>query len=219
VTERAPLSRKLSAIAESATLKVDAKAKALIEARQYVLDSDWGDVQPDADAENRSRSAIVAPDPSAGRTMAFSALPWNSGRTTRLRSSGRNRRCPATTSPQSSETRTSCLEKRSVSSPPTWRPRPSPAAVSRRRAASAGREIPELPPPRRFLHPQQLPGLLHGHPPSLCCRPAELTPLPVAPRQIPYHAGFNYFELETRGSEPTKTMRDGQHTFDLNTIE
>src|SRR5690606_9703491 len=29
VTERAPLSRKLSAIAESATLKVDAKAKAL----------------------------------------------------------------------------------------------------------------------------------------------------------------------------------------------
>ena len=29
MTERAPLSRKLSAIAESATLKVDAKAKAL----------------------------------------------------------------------------------------------------------------------------------------------------------------------------------------------
>ncbi|HEX7382701.1 MAG TPA: type VI secretion system baseplate subunit TssK [Burkholderiaceae bacterium] len=28
-----------------------------------------------------------------------------------------------------------------------------------------------------------------------------LKPLPVAPRQIPYHAGFNYFELETRGSE------------------
>jgi type VI secretion system protein ImpJ len=26
-------------------------------------------------------------------------------------------------------------------------------------------------------------------------------PLPVAPRQIPYHAGFSYFELETRGSE------------------
>lgn len=25
-----------------------------------------------------------------------------------------------------------------------------------------------------------------------------LRPLPVAPRQIPYHAGFNYFELETR---------------------
>jgi type VI secretion system protein ImpJ len=26
-------------------------------------------------------------------------------------------------------------------------------------------------------------------------------PLPVAPRQIPYHAGFSYFELETRGNE------------------
>lgn len=26
-------------------------------------------------------------------------------------------------------------------------------------------------------------------------------PLPVAPRQIPYHAGFTYFELETRGNE------------------
>jgi type VI secretion system protein ImpJ len=25
--------------------------------------------------------------------------------------------------------------------------------------------------------------------------------MPVAPRQIPYHAGFSYFELETRGSE------------------
>jgi hypothetical protein len=29
-----------------------AKAKRLIEARQYVLRSKWGDVQPDADAEN-----------------------------------------------------------------------------------------------------------------------------------------------------------------------
>ena len=29
-----------------------AKARSLIEAKQYVLDSDWGDVQPDADAEN-----------------------------------------------------------------------------------------------------------------------------------------------------------------------
>ena len=27
-------------------------ARALIEARQYVLDSDWGDVQPDAAAQN-----------------------------------------------------------------------------------------------------------------------------------------------------------------------
>ena len=30
-----------------------ARATELIKARQYVLDSDWGDVQPDADAENR----------------------------------------------------------------------------------------------------------------------------------------------------------------------
>lgn len=30
-----------------------ARAKERIDARQYVLDSDWGDVQPDADAENR----------------------------------------------------------------------------------------------------------------------------------------------------------------------
>ncbi len=29
-----------------------AHAKKLIDARQYVLDSDWGDVQPDADATN-----------------------------------------------------------------------------------------------------------------------------------------------------------------------
>ena len=29
-----------------------AKARSLIAANQYVLDSEWGDVQPDADAEN-----------------------------------------------------------------------------------------------------------------------------------------------------------------------
>jgi hypothetical protein len=29
-----------------------AKAKQLIESRQYVIDSEWGDAQPDADAEN-----------------------------------------------------------------------------------------------------------------------------------------------------------------------
>ncbi len=28
------------------------RARALIDARQYVLDSNWGEVQPDADAEN-----------------------------------------------------------------------------------------------------------------------------------------------------------------------
>jgi type VI secretion system protein ImpJ len=26
-------------------------------------------------------------------------------------------------------------------------------------------------------------------------------PLPVAPRQIPFHAGFSYFELDTQGSD------------------
>jgi hypothetical protein len=30
-----------------------ARARALIASRQYVLDSDWGDVQPDAQVENR----------------------------------------------------------------------------------------------------------------------------------------------------------------------
>ncbi|MFG6413059.1 type VI secretion system baseplate subunit TssK [Roseateles sp. DC23W] len=33
-----------------------------------------------------------------------------------------------------------------------------------------------------------------------------LRPLPVAPRQIPYHAGHNYFELETRGNEMWKQL-------------
>ena len=34
-----------------------ARARALIEARQYVLDSDWGDVQPSADDENEYLSS------------------------------------------------------------------------------------------------------------------------------------------------------------------
>ena len=33
-----------------------------------------------------------------------------------------------------------------------------------------------------------------------------LRPLPIAPRQIPYHAGFNYFELETRGNDMWKQL-------------
>jgi type VI secretion system protein ImpJ len=33
-----------------------------------------------------------------------------------------------------------------------------------------------------------------------------LRPLPVAPRQIPYHAGFHYFELETRGNDLWKQL-------------
>ncbi|MDP9901029.1 type VI secretion system protein ImpJ [Variovorax ginsengisoli] len=35
-----------------------------------------------------------------------------------------------------------------------------------------------------------------------------LRPLPVAPRQIPYHAGYNYFELETRGSDMWKQLEN-----------
>ena len=33
-----------------------------------------------------------------------------------------------------------------------------------------------------------------------------LRAMPVAPRQIPYHAGFTYFELETRGNELWKQL-------------
>lgn len=33
-----------------------------------------------------------------------------------------------------------------------------------------------------------------------------LRPLPVAPRQIPFHAGFNYFELDTRNNELWKQL-------------
>ena len=33
-----------------------------------------------------------------------------------------------------------------------------------------------------------------------------LRPLPVAPRQIPYHAGYNYFELDTRNNEIWKQL-------------
>jgi type VI secretion system protein ImpJ len=33
-----------------------------------------------------------------------------------------------------------------------------------------------------------------------------IRPMPVAPRQIPYHAGFTYFELETRGNEIWKQL-------------
>lgn len=33
-----------------------------------------------------------------------------------------------------------------------------------------------------------------------------LRPLAVAPRQIPYHAGYNYFELETKGNEMWKQL-------------
>lgn len=34
----------------------------------------------------------------------------------------------------------------------------------------------------------------------------SIRPLPVAPRQIPYHAGFNYFELETQGNAMWKQL-------------
>ena len=45
----------------------------------------------------------------------------------------------------------------------------------------------------RDLVQSQLPGVM-------------LRALPVAPRQIPYHAGFTYFELETRGSDLWKQL-------------
>jgi type VI secretion system protein ImpJ len=45
----------------------------------------------------------------------------------------------------------------------------------------------------RDLVNRQLPGVV-------------LRPLPVAPRQIPYHSGFTYFELETRGNEIWKQL-------------
>jgi len=35
-----------------------------------------------------------------------------------------------------------------------------------------------------------------------------LRPLPVAPRQIPYHAGYNYFELETRNDPMWKQLEN-----------
>jgi len=37
----------------SVSARAVARARRLIDARQYVLNSDWGDAQPDADAENR----------------------------------------------------------------------------------------------------------------------------------------------------------------------
>jgi type VI secretion system protein ImpJ len=35
-----------------------------------------------------------------------------------------------------------------------------------------------------------------------------MRPLAVAPRQIPFHAGFNYFELETRGNDMWKQLEN-----------
>ena len=37
-----------------------------------------------------------------------------------------------------------------------------------------------------------------------------LRALPVAPRQIPYHAGFTYFELETRGNDLWKQLEESR---------
>ena len=44
-------------------------ARNLIDARQYVLDSDWGEVQPDADDENRT----------SNRTPGTTTPPGTSG--------------------------------------------------------------------------------------------------------------------------------------------
>jgi len=43
--------------------------------------------------------------------------------------------------------------------------------------------------------------LVIGQLPGVAIRPVQ-----VAPREIPYHAGFNYFELETRGNEMWKQL-------------
>jgi type VI secretion system protein ImpJ len=40
-----------------------------------------------------------------------------------------------------------------------------------------------------------------------------LRPLPVAPRQIPYHAGHTYFELETRGNDMWKQLETSGGLF------
>lgn len=40
-----------------------------------------------------------------------------------------------------------------------------------------------------------------------------ISPLPVAPRQIPYHAGFSYFELDTHSPYWDKMMQSGGFAF------
>ena len=69
------------------------------------------------------------------------------------------------------------------------------ADVPARRCACASRPQVKIGPVERIrdLVNLKLPGV-------------ALRPLPVAPRQIPYHAGFNYFELETRGNELWKQL-------------
>src|SRR5690606_22847411 len=75
VTERAPLSRKLSAIAESATLKVDAKAKALKAEGKPVIsyaagEPDFATPQFIVDA-----AAQALADPASYRYTPASGLP------------------------------------------------------------------------------------------------------------------------------------------------
>ena len=55
-----------------------AHARALIEKRQYVLDSDWGDVQPDAEAQNdylERHSGRSTPPGTSGSPRARTTRP------------------------------------------------------------------------------------------------------------------------------------------------
>jgi len=48
-----------------------AHARRLIQARQYVLDSDWGDVQPSADEENAFSDSIPGRSTATGRAAEW----------------------------------------------------------------------------------------------------------------------------------------------------
>ena len=77
--------------------------------------------------------------------------------------------------------------RRASSSPSTRRCRPSSCARAFRRSRSSGPSD-----KLRDLVNLQLPGVV-------------LRSLPTAPRQLPFHAGFHYFELD-RGGELWKQL-------------
>ncbi|GAA3643025.1 pyridoxal phosphate-dependent aminotransferase [Microbacterium awajiense] len=75
MTERAPLSRKLSAIAESATLKVDAKAKALQAAGRPVISYAAGEPDFSTPQSIVDAAAIALRDPANYRYTPAAGLP------------------------------------------------------------------------------------------------------------------------------------------------
>lgn len=75
VTERAPLSRKLSAIAESATLKVDAKAKALQAAGRPVISYAAGEPDFSTPQHIVDAAAAALQDPANFRYTPAAGLP------------------------------------------------------------------------------------------------------------------------------------------------